>query len=460
VRKRTLGLLALGIGLLALAVAAITTDRTPEADRILRIENGLLPGTVIAGEPATMSLATRMAHYKVPGVSIAVIDKGDIAWAKGYGVLEAHGTTPVTADTRFQAASVSKPVAAMAALALVQQGRLSLDEDVNLRLASWHVPESEFTKEQKVTLRRLLSHSAGLTRGDVGSYAAGEAVPSLVQTLDGRPPANLPALRVDNVPGSTWRYSGGGYSVMQQLLIDVTGKPFAGLLQEMVLGKIGMAQSTFVQPLPEHWEAIAARGHDVDGQVLKGRWRTFPETAAAGLWTTPSDLARFAMELQRAAQGQSARVLSAETANLMLTKQLNGYGFGAWLGGGEKVTTFSHGGSNEGYRCMLFAYVGTGQGAVVMTNGDGGDGLFNEVMRAIAREYDESGITVSTDRGHLYIAAASFGQEPVRLYPSTADRFFMLEGTLEFSFHKDTQGRVRELQIHAGDQTASAKKLK
>jgi CubicO group peptidase (beta-lactamase class C family) len=377
----------------------------------------------------------------------------------------------------------------MAALALVQQGRLNLDEDVNLALTSWHVPDSEFTRAQKVTLRRLLSHSAGLIRGDVGSYAAGEAVPNLVQALDGRTPANLPALRVDNLPGSTWRYSGGGYSVMQQLLIDVTGKPFPGLLQEIVLGKIGMTQSTFVQPLPEEWEAVAASGHDVNGQALKGRWRTFPETAAAGLWTTPSDLARFAIELQRAAQGQSTRVLSADTAKLMLTKQLNGYGFGTWLGGGDQVTTFSHGGSNEGYRCMLFAYVATGQGAVVMTNGDGGDGLFNEVIRAIAHEYNwpdyrptkktvaridpaiyqmyvgqydesEPRITVSTDRGNLYIAAVPFGQEPVRLYPSAPDRFFMLEGTLEFSFRQDPQGRVTELQIHAGDQTASAKKVK
>ena len=233
---RTLALSILGIGLLALAFAAIATDKAPpEADRIQRIENGLLSGTVIAGETATMNLAERMAHYKIPGVSIAVLDKGEIAWAKGYGVLQAHGTTPVTADTRFQAASIGKPVAAMAALALVQQGRLSLDEDVNLRLRSWHVPDSEFTRVQKVTLRRLLSHSAGLTRDDVGGYAAGEAVPNLVQALDGRTPANLPALRVDNLPGSTFRYSGGGYSVMQQLLIDVTGQPFAGLLQEIVL---------------------------------------------------------------------------------------------------------------------------------------------------------------------------------------------------------------------------------
>src|SRR5688572_6564828 len=345
--KRTLSLSVLGIGLLALALAAIATDMAPSEDgRIQRIENGLLPGAVIAGEAATMNLAERMAHYKVPGVSIAVIDEGEIAWAKGYGVLDAHGTRPVTTDTRFQAASISKPVAAMAALALVQQGRLSLDEDVNRTLTSWHVPHNEFTKDQKVTLRRLLSHSAGLIRNDVGSYAAGEAVP---------------------------------------------------------------------------------------------------------------DLARFAMELQRAAQGRSTRVLSADTAKLMLTRQLGGHGFGVWLGGDENVTTFSHGGANEGYRCMLFAYVATGQGAVVMTNGDRGDGLFNEVMRAIAAEYDwpdyrppektmaridpaiyqayvgqydesESRITISTDRGHLYIAAVPFGQERIRLYPSTADRFFLLEG--------------------------------
>src|SRR5687768_9261887 len=172
----------------------------------------------------------------------------------------------------------------------------------------------------------------------------------------------------------------------------------------------------------------------------------------------------------------------------MLTKQLNGYGFGAWLGGGAQVTTFSHGGSNEGYRCMLFAYVASGQGAVVMTNGDGGDGLFNEVMRSIAREYDwpdyqptektmaridsavlpdyvgtydesDSPITVSVDRGQLYITAVPFGPERIRLYPSAADRFFIVGGTLEFSFRRDAQGRVAELTIHAGDQTASARKV-
>ena len=160
-------------------------------------------------------------------------------------MLEAERDHPVPADPRFQAASSASLLRRWLRCAR-QQGRVSLDEDVNRTLTSWHVPDSAFTRDQKVTLRRLLSHSAGLIRADVGSYTAAEAVPSLVQALDGRPPANLPALRVDNVPGSTWRYSGGGYSVMQQLLIDATGKPFPALLQEMVLGKIGMTQSTFV----------------------------------------------------------------------------------------------------------------------------------------------------------------------------------------------------------------------
>jgi CubicO group peptidase (beta-lactamase class C family) len=209
-------------------------------ERIARIEKGLLPAVVIQGQSSALTIADRMAHYKVPGVSVVVINDGKIEWAKGYGVTEAGGSTPVTTETMFQAASISKPVAATGALALVEKGLLSLDEEANAKLKSWKVPENDFTKEQKVTLRRLASHSAGLTVHGFRGYAAIEAVPTTVQVLDGQKPANSAPVRVDVLPGSLWRYSGGGITVMQLMMADVTGKPFPALMRELVLDKIGM----------------------------------------------------------------------------------------------------------------------------------------------------------------------------------------------------------------------------
>lgn len=281
--KKTRWLWLLGSMPFAVALVIIESRRAPEANHIQHVESGLLTAVVIKGELAPMTIAERMAHYGVPGVSIAVINNDRLEWAKGYGVLEAGGTRPVTTETRFQAASISKPVTAMAALALAQQGTLSLDDDVNRTLKSWRVPDNDFTREQKVTLRRLLNHSAGLSRDDVGSYEAGERLPTLEQALDGREAAKLPPLRVETPPGSQWRYSGGGYSVIQQLMIDATGKEFPALLQELVFSRLGMNDSAFSQPLRMDWENVAASGHDANGRPIRGRWHTFPEMAAAGL---------------------------------------------------------------------------------------------------------------------------------------------------------------------------------
>jgi CubicO group peptidase (beta-lactamase class C family) len=427
-----------------------------------------------------------MAFYNVPGVSIAMINNGKLEWARGYGVLEAGGARPVTAETRFQAASISKPVAAMAALALVEQGKLSLDEDVNLKLTSWHLPDNEFTTSQQVTVRRLLSHSAGLTIHGFPGYAANQAVPTLKQILDGQmPPANTGPIRVDMVPGKQLRYSGGGYTLLQQLMMDVTGRPFPELLQEVVLGRIGMSHSTFTQPLPKELEVAAATAHRQNGEPIKGRWHTYPEMAAAGLWTTPSDLALFAIDLLESAQNKPNKVLSPEMSRQMLTKQAGSYGLGVSLG--DKV--FSHGGSNEGFTCILVVHIDTAQGAVIMTNSDNGPPLFNEILRAISHEYnwtdyrpmertvvqvdparlalyagqyDADGIpvTVSLQSGQLSIHAGPLGSAPFKLYPGAEDRFFVLESEgFEVRFVQDRQGRVMELQIQAGPDKATAKRV-
>jgi len=369
--------------LLTLLLMAAALNGQDVDARIARVEKGLRLGIVIAGEhPARYELAARMKQYHVPAVSVAVVNEGLLEWARAWGVLAAGEDKPATAHTLFQAASISKPVAAMAILRLVQEGKLSLDEDVNARLTNWKLPDNEFTKAEKVTLRRLLSHTAGLTVHGFPGYEAGTAVPTLPQILDGVKPANTAAIRVTAVPGSAYSYSGGGYTLAQFLVTGVTGVPFPDFMQRTVLAPLGMSRSTFQQPLPEARQAEASAGHSDQGAMVKGRWHVYPEMAAAGLWTTPSDLARVILAVQR-----PGKVLTAETTTLMTTAVKEQYGLGFSVGGKGAGATFSHGGGNEGFRCLLFGYLTRGQGAVVMTNGDSGGALATEILRAIAAEY-------------------------------------------------------------------------
>jgi len=236
-----------------------------------------------------------------------------VEWAKGYGVTYVGGRA-VTPETIFQAGSVSKPVAALAALRLVEQGRLSLDTDVNKYLESWKVPSNEFTQHAPVTLRGLLSHTAGVSVHGFNGYSAGDSVPTLHQVLDGIRPANSPPIRAIAVPGSAWSYSGGGYVVLQEMMMDVTGKSFPSLMQDLVLSPLAMNHSRFDQPLPTALRNNAASPHDADGKPVAGGAHTYPEMAAAGLWTTPTDLARYIIGVQHARRGVAGSVLSKAMA--------------------------------------------------------------------------------------------------------------------------------------------------
>lgn len=473
------------LALLALATAASVAapartqvpapaQSDPAGTRIARVENGLLPGIVISGRPFPAApIAARMASFRVPGVSVAVIDGGEVAWAKAYGALEAGSAAPVTPETLFQAASISKSVATLAALRLVERGVLSLDEDVNARLVSWKVPENELTKTEKVTLRRLLSHTAGLTVSGFGGYAAGVPVPTVVQVLDGVKPANSAAVRVEAVPGSRWSYSGGGFTVMQLLMTEATGRPFPELMAELVLKPLGMTASTYEQPLPAARLAAAATAHGPDGKPITGRYHTYPEMAAAGLWTTPSDLARFLIEIQKAVAGRSS-VLSAATAKLMTTVVKEGYGLGLQLQRLGPAASFGHGGSNEGFKCLMTAYIANGRGAVVMTNADGGLRLANEVLRSVAQEYGwptqkpQVKTTVEVPAaalaalegryemspGHVITVAlegralvARDGDQRIELYPESETRFFELVEETTVVFFKGPDGRPTHLLI-------------
>jgi CubicO group peptidase (beta-lactamase class C family) len=375
----------------SLAITSFVSANTFAADnnteaRIKRIENGLVPA-LVTQDTKPMRLEDRMKHFNVPGAGIAVIENGKVAWARGYGVRDVETKTLVNADTVFQAASISKPVSAMAALKFVEMGKLDLDENINQKLTSWKVPENGFTEKEKVTLRRILTHRAGLTTSGFPGYMAGNAIPSVVQILDGIKPANTEAVRVDIVPQSRTRYTGGGFTVMQQLIVDVGGKPFPQQLQEMLLTPIGMTRSAFVQPLAGPLVANASSAHDA-GKVVKGKHHTYPEFAAAGLWTTPTDLARFAIELQQAAAGKSSRVLSQKMAQEMLTPQSDNWGLGITLRGKNSQQRFMHSGSNQGFNCLLLAFTETGAGIVIMTNANSGRALIGEIVRAVANEYD------------------------------------------------------------------------
>jgi len=369
-------------------LAAVSQTHAGLEQRIQRVESGLMPANIAKGETAPKwTIKDRMAHYNVVGVSVAVIDNYAIHWAKGYGRMAKDSERQVTTDTLFQAGSISKPVAATAALHLVEAGKLSLDEDVNRKLKTWHVPENDFTREQKVTLRRILSHSAGLTVHGFPGYTVNETVPSLVDILDGRKPANTPAIRVDLVPGSTERYSGGGYTIMQLLLTDVTGESFPQLLKNLVLDKIGMQHSTYQQPLPADWAANAASGYRDKGDPVPGKWHVYPEMAAAGLWTTASDLARFAIEIQKSREGRANHVLSRDMTNQMLTRQIDGAGLGLMLNGSGNAQRFGHNGADEGFQALMVSTLDSGKGAVVMVNSDNGVRLAEEIVLSIAAEY-------------------------------------------------------------------------
>ncbi len=282
---------------------------------IRQVETSLLRRIQIKGRPVQkFTIAERMQHWHVPGVSIAIVSGGALAWAKGYGVRELGGTA-VTSETLFQAASISKTGSAMTALRLVELGKLSLDEDINVNLKTWTLPSSEAMQGEKVTLRRLLSHTAGTTVHGFPGYAQGDPVPTLPQLLDGVRPANTAAIRVDIKPATQWRYSGGGYEIVQQLIQDVTGKSFAEVTHELVLGPLQMAHSTYQQPLPERLWADASTAYNSEGVEIRGKWHVYPEQAASGLWTTPSDLAKVILEIQK-----PGRVLTQKTVDLMNTR--------------------------------------------------------------------------------------------------------------------------------------------
>jgi CubicO group peptidase (beta-lactamase class C family) len=456
------------------------------AQRIQRVENGLVGPVVIKGDTkSTHNITDRMKELNVPGVSVAVIHNGQIEWARGYGVTSIGGA-PVTADTMFQAGSISKPVATMATLRLVEQGKLALDTDINTELKSWKLPTDPVQGGKPVTLRQLLTHTGGTTVHGFPGYAQNEPVPTLVQVLNGEKPANTSAIRSEAAPSARWNYSGGGFTIMQQAVIDVTGEPYPKFLHDTVLAPIGMTHSTYEQPLGKEFAALAATPYHGDGKPVEGGAHTYPEMAAAGLWTTPTDIALYAIEVENSLQGKANHVLSADMTRQMLTAGMGNWGLGLQIGGAADNQYFSHGGVNEGFINIFAAYDKGGDGAAIMTNSDNGGQIGEEIMHAIAAEYGwpdwhpivRTAVTVDPKILPQYVGTYTLGpnfdlvitvqngqligeatgQGKISLFAESETRFFPTVMDAEVEFVKNADGKVTGLVLHEGSQESKASK--
>jgi len=390
-----------------------TVEATGLAQRIERVEAGMVPAVLVRGEPvAAKTIQGLMAEDGIPAASVAVLNEGRLEWAKGYGVTRVEGGERVTSQTLFLAGQISQGVAALGALHLVQEGLIDLDEDVNGKLTSWQIPapsgdmsdaadprtggdssiEQSVPADTQVTLRRILSHTANLSVPYVLGYLPGEEIPTLLQILAGESPATNAPVEVVRPRANRPPYSVGGFIVLQQLVEDLTGQTYADFIHDAVLDPAGMDWSHHQQPLTEELAARAASGYEPDGTVVPGRWRIYPELAAAGMWTTPSDLVRLVLAIQYAHAGGSRRdeltlTVPPELMAEVFTDQAPGRGLGFEIGGEGDWQHFRLEGHGNNYLSELFAYVSQGRGAIVMTSSSRGEALKSHILRAIAVEY-------------------------------------------------------------------------
>ncbi|QGX40543.1 serine hydrolase domain-containing protein [Permianibacter aggregans] len=351
-----------------------------------RIENNLLPVQYLRGHVISKSIPQVMLEENIPGVSIAFVDNGKIAWTKTYGYAQLVTAENVTPDTVFAGASLSKPIAAMAALKLVDQNVLSLDQDVNRYLKDWQLPANEFTQQQKVTLRHLIGHTSGVGNHLWSSYDVGAEVPTLEQMLAGKPPSVDPAVSMIAAPGERQKYSNPGYTIIQKLITDTTDQRFDAAINKLVFTPAGMNNSSFTQPIPESLKKRMATGYSKELQAYP--YKLFPFGAAGGIWTTPSDLARFAAAVINDYQYGSKTLISKPLADQVFARNQSRLSFTKKLGEKNDELIFDHWGSNAGFTSYLVGSLGDQQALVIMTNSDNGFGLMASIARAVADEYD------------------------------------------------------------------------
>ena len=373
---------------LSIITNCFAQEDTQIQSEINAIENSLIKNIQIKDSIKEFNILERMEFYSVPGVSIAVVENGKIKWAKGYGYANTDTETKVNANTLFQAGSISKPLSALAALKLFENDSLDLNKNVNDYLKKWQIPENKFTKIKKVTLEKLLTHTAGMTVHGFPGYKQTDDFPEIIDVLNGK--GNTPKIVVDTIPGSIWRYSGGGYTVIEKVIEDVSGLSFDEYMSKSILLPIGMKNSTYQQPITKVWQNNISAAYDGNGKLIKGLWNNYPEQAAAGLWTTASDLALYCIEIQDIIQGKKDGVLTKKTVDRMLTKHKNDWGLGPSLEKEKDSLIFGHGGKNAGFTNDLKSYTYKGNAVVVMTNADNGGELISEIKNAVSKYYNWS----------------------------------------------------------------------
>ena len=441
-------------------------------ERIRLVENSLA-GWVQTGENDTWNLTDRMKKYNINGLSIAVIHNYKIDWAKGYGFADVSEKRPVTEKTLFQAASISKSVNSLGVLKLVQEKRLDLNDDINKYLKSWKFPYDEKSNNKFITLTNLLSHTGGLTVSGFPGYAKGEVLPSLPQILDGQKPANTGPVRSSIEPGKSYIYSGGGITVSQMIVMDITNQPYDIFMKENVLDPLGMTSSSFTQPPPASSEKLLATGYRVNGSEVEGKYHIYPEQAAAGLWTNPTDLCRSFIETQLSYKGESEKVLTPEMTRLRLTTVIDDAALGVFVN--SRVTGsfkyFNHNGGNEGFCCTAIGCVNAGEGVVIMTNTDHNNGsILEEIANSVATvykwkdyylpekvkvvevessvldnyagKYDMDGTTVTFKMSGKGLTVNVSGDLYWRVYFTSDSEFFIREGRGHYRFQTDKDNKV------------------
>jgi len=445
-------------------------------DKIGQVEKNLIGWVQITDSIPQYNLSERMSFYKVNGLSIAVIHNYQMEWARGYGFADLSEHRPVTAQTLFQAASISKSLNAVGILKLVQEGRLSLKDDINTYFKTFRFTTDSIANYKKITMGNLLSHTAGLTVHGFSGYEAGDSIPTIIQVLRGQKPANNEPVKSEFAPGLKVEYSGGGIAISQLIVEDITHEAYDKFQWNNVLEPLGMVRSFYTQPPPENKIPILATGYRADGREIKGKFHIYPEMAAAGLWTNPTDLSSFIIEMQLAYDGKSHKVLSKSMAHLMLTPYLDfgNTGLGVFIEKRGDRTYFEHGGANEGFRSQYFGSMEAGDGVVVMVNSDNGE-ILNEIINSVARTYgwknfyqpvikkavqvpvdilekytgnyylNDITLSINLTGQHLYLAQN--GNQALQMFFTSNKDFFLFEVPAEASFNIDEMGDPASIQI-------------
>ncbi len=456
--------------------------------RIKAVETSLFRVVYPKGlKPEKLSLTGRMAFYKVPGVSIAAIDKNSVEWARAYGVKDVQTDQPLTTNVVFQGGAFSQMIGSVAALRLVEQRKLDLDGDISRQLKSYKLPPE--APSRSLTPKALMTHSAGFSDQVFSGYALDEPLPLLRQILDGEKPANNAPVWVPPARpiAAKAQYSESGYVLLQELLEDIAAEPFSSFVQRTVFNPLAMSRSTFAMPLPAGLKSEAASGHLREGQTVPNLGNTYPESSAKGLWTSAPDFAAFLTELLQAATGKPGKILSPEAARVMLSPQVENFGFGFLVEGMGDDVHFNLRGRTRGFACYLALYPAKGQGVVVMTNSDNGLFLIQEILSAFSEVYkwphykpEEKPVlrlapesyqqyigryevnpnyVLEVTQEDYYLVIRPTGQSPTKFYAESQTLFYSTDPYIRIQFLSNRLNRVDSLVLWQQDFELQAKKI-